>query len=83
MLSCVNTINAGSRSDKAAAEAGTECSEKREVCSVFLDSTVTPLEGTAAAESEKGDEIPMEKNAEVTLKEVSGDLLIIFLLFSV
>ncbi|KAK1376369.1 hypothetical protein POM88_032562 [Heracleum sosnowskyi] len=60
----------GSQSDKAAAEAGTECSEKQEMCSVSLDSTVTPLEGTAAAEFEKGDEIPMESNAEVALKEV-------------
>ncbi|WOG88466.1 hypothetical protein DCAR_0207701 [Daucus carota subsp. sativus] len=67
--SCVNTCNAG-RSDQAAAEAGTECSEKQEVCSVSVDSTVKQVDGTAAAEFQKGKEIPMEKIAETSLKEV-------------
>ncbi|XP_074326171.1 protein SWOLLEN 1 isoform X5 [Apium graveolens] len=74
VVTCIQPVNKdgkGRRSDKAAAEDGTECSEKRNMCSVSLDSAVTPLEGTAATEFVKGDEIPMEKNANVTLKEVS------------
>lgn len=78
--SCVNTCNAG-RSDQAAAEAGTECSEKQEVCSVSVDSTVKQVDGTAAAEFQKGKEIPMEKIAETSLKEVPGDLYFLFFLF--
>lgn len=52
------------------------------MCSVSLDSRITSVEGTAAAEFEKGDEMPMERNAGVALEEVPGDLIII-VVFSV
>lgn len=78
--SCVNTCNAGIQSDLAAAEAGTECSEKREMCSVSFNSTVKPVDGTAEANFVKDNEMLMERNAEEALEEVPGNMLLLLLL---
>lgn len=81
LLSCVNKCDAASQSDQEAIEAGKECSDKLELCSVSVASTTKPTDVTAAAESDNNNDIPKEINAKVALVESPGDLLICGSLF--
>lgn len=71
--------NAACQRDQAAVQ---ECSKKLEVCPGLFDSTVKQVEGTETAGFENYKEISMQRNAEVALVEVAGDLVIMFLSLS-
>lgn len=87
LLSCGNICLAASRSDQEATDAGTECFEKLELCSISVVSTKKPVDVTAAADCDDNNDIPlpesgvfepavMEINAKAALVEAPGDLYV-------
>ncbi|XP_017234769.1 uncharacterized protein LOC108208756 isoform X2 [Daucus carota subsp. sativus] len=75
-LKPVNEYSKASQSDQEATEAGKECSEKLELCSVSVASTTKPTDATAAAESDNNNDIPKEINAKVALVESPEAVLV-------
>lgn len=87
LLSCGNICVAARQSDQEATEAGTECSEKLELCSVSVVLTKKPVDVTAAEDGDNNNDIPlpepgviepavMDINAKTALVEAPGDLFV-------